>query len=275
MKPVIAAVVTFNRLELTKQCLGSLIETVPEELWDLYIVDNASKDGTQDFLTDFSSKHLHVYTILNKANLGTANAINQVWKLRQPGQHAIKADNDVVIHDSGWLEAMMDCFRLVPMLGLIGLKRKDLGERPAHPFEITQPEHPWYRSALFELSNGWLIEVANHIMGTMTLYRNEAVDKLGYLYQPSGTYGLDDSLACLRLNVAGYEVAFLRGIEIDHIDLGEGGDEWLAKYTRWKRRHAGEWLRKYREICEEYKTGERPLYYDGSYIPQPGDLPEF
>ena len=46
--------VTYNRLELTKQTLDSIFKNTKTP-FELVIVDNASTDGTVEFLKDFFS----------------------------------------------------------------------------------------------------------------------------------------------------------------------------------------------------------------------------
>lgn len=40
----------YNRVSYTQQCLESLIHNTPDDLYEVIIVDNASTDGTKDFL---------------------------------------------------------------------------------------------------------------------------------------------------------------------------------------------------------------------------------
>jgi hypothetical protein len=138
-----------------------------------------------------------------------------------------------------------------PNIGIIGLKRKDCWENPAHP-------EPFYRSTLEMLPHvagePWMvIEKVRHVMGTCQMFNSALLDKIGYLYQPR-LYGFDDCLAATRSEVAGFYNAFLPHIEIDHIDTGE------TAYQGWKEKHSGEDMAAFNSITQAYREGRRPIY---------------
>ena len=69
-----AVVVTYNRLEMLKDCLGALErQTVP---CDILVVDNASTDGTKEFLEGT----WNVSCIRMKENTGGAGGFNTGMK---------------------------------------------------------------------------------------------------------------------------------------------------------------------------------------------------
>ncbi len=224
-----------NRTQYTKRTLQSLMSTVNLTKHRIHVIDNASCKATKQVLKDFEPC-ITVHT--NGQNLGTARAVNIGWKHRQPGEHAIKMDNDVVIHSNGWVEEMEEAIMLDPKIGIVGLKRKDCWEKPNH-------ENPHYKSTL-ELLGGvnhkWIpIEKVNHVMGTCQMYNSDLLDKIGYLYQPR-LYGFDDALAAIRCQVAGFYSCFIPHIDIDHIDTGE------TTYQGWKEKHSGEDMNAYNQI---------------------------
>jgi GT2 family glycosyltransferase len=247
-----------NRTDLTRQTIRSLLNTVDWRRHRLIISDNGSCQKTLDCYLSWP-RHLPISVIWNGSNIGTARAINNAWKQRLPDEVAVKMDNDVVIYQSGWLDEIEEVFRRDPKIGICGLKRKDLEERPDHP-------NSWYTSKLCMLPHKpgqrWVIvEGVNHVMGTCQAYSPPLLEKIGYLYQmqdEGNLYGFDDSLASLRAHLAGFKTVFLPHIEIDHIDPGG------SAFANWKTDQAGLWLHRYHEIKQEYEKGKRPLYYEDS-----------
>jgi len=241
-----------NRTQYTKRTLQSLMNTVNMAKHRIHVIDNASCKATKQVLKDFEP-HITVHT--NGQNIGTAKAVNIGWQHRQPGEHAIKMDNDVVIHSTGWVEEMEEAIMLDSKIGIVGLKRKDCWEKPTH-------ENPHYKSTL-ELLGGvnhkWIpIEKVNHVMGTCQMFNSALLDKIGYLYQPR-LYGFDDSLAAIRCQVAGFYSCFIPSIEIDHIDTGE------TPYQGWKEKHSGEDMVAFNQIKNAYLNGTKPIYCDSNY----------
>lgn len=243
-----------GRSEQTRQTIESLDKRVNLARHRLIISDNGSCQETQDLYAAYS-EFMPFTVILNGENLGTARAINRAWSYRKPGEHAVKMDNDVVVNYTGWADEMEDAFGRDPTLGICGLKRKDLEERPDHHV-------PHYQSTLRMLPHQpgqrWIVvEDANHILGTCQGYSDGLLSQIGYLYQGDWKYGFDDALASLRAHVVGFKTSFLPHIDLDHVDPG-GND-----YTRQKAEDAGAVMQKYGEIVLSYRLGQRQAFYDG------------
>ena len=238
-----------KRTAYTARTLESLRDTVSGK-HRIVIVDNGSCDETKRILHLYSGYHgFSVITL--PENIGTARAVNKAWQLREVGEHCVKMDNDVVIHSKGWADELEEALRRDPSIGIIGLKRKDCWENPAH-------ENTFYRSSLAMLPHvageRWMvIEKVRHVMGTCQMFNSALLDKIGYLYQPR-LYGFDDCLAATRSEVAGFYNAFLPHIEIDHIDTG------ATEYQGWKEKHSGEDMHAFNQLTQQYRTGQRPVY---------------
>lgn len=187
--------------------------------------------------------------ILNESNLGTAAAINKVWRKRNQGEHAIKMDDDVVIYSEGWADTMEELCK-DPWMGQVGLKRPDLIENPNH-------ENPFYRSEMIEVM-GMTVEKCHHIMGTCVMHSSQLLDKIGYMWQPK-IYGFDDSFMSLRSELAGFKNVFIPWVKIDHID--EGATPW----QKWKEDHSASCWHEYHKAHKEFSEGLRDIYYDGNY----------
>ncbi|MEP6932391.1 MAG: glycosyltransferase, partial [Nitrospirota bacterium] len=93
----------FNKLELTRQCLTTLasVTTVPE--YEVIVVDNASTDGTAEFLAALGGD---VQVIRNPENYGFAIACNQGANAAR-GEFLVFLNNDT-IPTEGWLNALVD-----------------------------------------------------------------------------------------------------------------------------------------------------------------------
>lgn len=253
------AVVTYDTLSnqrsaMTAQTLASLQRTVDWSRHRLIVSDNGSIPETHALFKQY--ENIIEKVIFNGENLGTARAINLAWRGRQPGEHAVKMDNDCVVHQPCWTDWMEDVFQRDPTIGICGLKRNDLAECP-------WSENDWYRSAIrmlpHETGQRWIIvEDVLHVIGTCQAYSAAFLDKMGYLVQPE-LYGFDDSLAGVRAIASGYKSVFLHGFEIAHIDPG------ATPYTEWKKAHAGQSMEEFHRLKREYLSGERPVYYDGDF----------
>jgi glycosyltransferase involved in cell wall biosynthesis len=246
-----------GRTTLTAQTLESLYKTVDFARHKIILVNNNSCEATDKLIDSFVYRVNEFFcpdmatAIHLPNNIGTARAINLGWSRRQPGQHCIKIDNDVVIHSEGWADEMEHAIAKMPSIGIIGLKRKDL-------IECTDHQEAQWRSELIQLPHlpgeRWVvIEAVKGVMGTCKMVNSKLIDTIGYLSQPT-VYGFDDSIYSCRSSIAGFINCFLPHIEIDHID--PGGDI----YTEWKRKHAGDTIAFAQQLIAEYQNGTRPIY---------------
>lgn len=243
-----------KRTEMTRRTLQSLDRQVRWGPHRLIISDNGSCDETLELYENLAEM-FPFQVIKNGENLGTARAINRGWSYRKPGEHVVKMDNDVVVNDMGWADDIEQVFRLDPSIGICGLKRKDLEERPGHT-------NPHYQSTLRMLPHvpgerWFVVEEVNHVLGTCQAYSSALLDKIGYLYQGDWKYGFDDALASLRAHIAGFHTVFLPTIDIDHIDPGG------TVYTQEKQDQAGQVMQKYGEIVLAYRMGKKSVFFDG------------
>jgi GT2 family glycosyltransferase len=236
-----------NRTWMTKATLQSLYETVDFNKHRLVISDNGSCDAT---LKLYDNRKWSYGVTFNGKNIGTANAINQAWQRRRPGEHAVKMDNDVVIHQAGWADWIEDVFDRDPTIGICGLKRRDLDENPFDGSSVL-------RMLPHEKGQRWItVEEVEHVIGTCQGFSSALLDRIGFLNQP-GLYGFDDSLASVRARVAGFKRCFLVGFDIDHIDPG-GSD-----FNKWKIGQANKDFDDYKMLACEYEMGIKDVYHDG------------
>lgn len=248
-----------KRTEYTRAAFLSLVETVDFKKHRLFISDNGSCDATKELyktVISYIQKYgnlENVGVIMNNENIGTARAINRCIAKRRPGEHVVKIDNDVVVRKSGWVDEMEEAISIDKKIGIIGLKRKDLEQRPDH-------ENPAYKSELImlphERGERWVVvEKSSDVMGTCVMHSSDLLDRIGGLVQPS-LYGFDDVLACIRSRIAGFYNCFLPHFEIEHLDAG--GDIYCA----WKTKHSGEQWDAFHKLVAAYNNGEISIYHN-------------
>jgi GT2 family glycosyltransferase/SAM-dependent methyltransferase/Flp pilus assembly protein TadD len=108
---------TWNKVELTMQCLTALASNTGNASFEVIIVDNGSTDGTQEFLSTLSGD---LQLILNKENLGFAKACNQGARVAR-GKYLVFLNNDT-IPQPGWLSSLVSEVDAHPEVGVVGSK---------------------------------------------------------------------------------------------------------------------------------------------------------
>jgi len=115
-KPLVSIVMpVFNKLAYTQKAIESVRNNSGTVPFELIVVDNASSDGTAEYLAGLKDK-LVVWR--NDANLGFARATNQGALLAR-GEHLVFLNNDTEVQP-GWLEALVDELSNNPQTGIVG-----------------------------------------------------------------------------------------------------------------------------------------------------------
>lgn len=112
MAKTAAVVVTYNRIDMLKQCVASLLEQyVP---CDILIVDNASADGTQAWAQQLAENHAQVLYRNTGKNLGGAGGFNvgMRWAVEAGYSHIWIMDDDT-LPQSDALEKLLEADRIV------------------------------------------------------------------------------------------------------------------------------------------------------------------
>lgn len=78
MKKLSIAIVTFNSEEVIGKCLESIRKFIPNDLYTVYVYDNASTDLTIQKISQF--KDIDLKVILGKNNIGFGSAHNELFK---------------------------------------------------------------------------------------------------------------------------------------------------------------------------------------------------
>lgn len=115
--------ITYNRLQYTKKTLRSLWATIQVPYY-LIIVDNASTDGTKEYLANLVDRNRANRIIFNDKNLYPGKATNIGWTeglLEYPdATHLMRLDNDMHFAKD-WDIRAVEYFKNIDRLGQLGL----------------------------------------------------------------------------------------------------------------------------------------------------------
>ncbi len=110
---------TLNNLDLTRQCLETIRKTTGIVSYEIIVVDNASTDGTPEYLRQEQSEG-RLRTILNEENLGFGKASNQGARAAA-GKYIVFLNNDT-IPQPNWLGEMVRLAESDENIGIVGSK---------------------------------------------------------------------------------------------------------------------------------------------------------
>jgi len=226
-------IVNYETFEMTKQTLKSVLNHSHPFKYDIYVVDNASEDGSFEKLqkTFFKeSKNGTINFIQNSENGGFAQANNLALQ-RTNSEYVLLLNSDtVVVKDC--LERSMNYMFNHPKTGVLGCKvllpdgSLDKACRRSFPtfsvsfYRMTGLSKLFPRSELFGRYNLTYLEEnetyeVDCVMGAFMLLRSSTIDEVGLLDEKFFMYG-EDIDWCYRIKNAGWKIIYYSEAEIIH-----------------------------------------------------------
>lgn len=222
-------IVNFNQKNLLKQCLKGIELVKPKLDYEIIVVDNASKDGSQKFLEELKTQIKDLKIILNKKNLGFAAGCNLGIK-EAKGKYILILNPDIVVLENS-IEKLYEFMEENNDVGIAGPKL-------LNPDKTIQPScyrYPsWYipilrRTFLGKFSwakkklDYYLMADFDHqtekevdwLLGAVLMIRKEMLDEVGLFDERFFLYFEDIDL-CRRAKKAGWKVYYYPFSEMFH-----------------------------------------------------------
>lgn len=187
-------ILTYNALPYTKRCLKSIYKHTRHD-FELIIVDNGSRDGTQNWLKELRG----VKVILNDTNRGVAIGRNQGIKLTKNG-YIVFLDNDTEV-EKNWDTQLLSGFRF-RNTAIVG---------PSGGFIVL-----WQPLQFKSTFNSLDYKVVHYVSGWCFAFQRKLVDEIGCLDEKIGKFWHEDLEYCIRARTAGYLIRQVPKISIVH-----------------------------------------------------------
>lgn len=137
---LLICLVTFNRLAYTQNTLRNLWVTTSDECDYLLVVsDNASTDGTQEYLRKLKDRGRANLIILNPENYYPGKATNIGWSAGlevYDATHLMRLDNDMQLTPH-WDRRVEAYFNAIPELGQLGIEHEAIETPEAELYKRT------------------------------------------------------------------------------------------------------------------------------------------
>jgi GT2 family glycosyltransferase len=215
-------IISWNTRDLLARCLEAVAAYPPDGTYEVWVVDNASTDGSAAIVQD---RFPWVLLIENGGNIGFAAANNQAI-CRSRARYVVLLNSDTEVRP-GALGALVDFMDAHPRAGAVGarLVNADGSLQPScHPmltpgrelWRLLFLERIWPRATYpmqrWDLQTPRQVEV---IKGACLLLRREALDQVGLLDEGYFMYTEEVDL-CYRLARAGWELWWVPQAEVVH-----------------------------------------------------------
>lgn len=241
--------VTYNRLNLTKQTLDNLFN-VTDYPFRLIIVDNGSLDETLNYLNDFLSKVKNElfkgYEIISlDKNKGIAVGRNvALIKADKNDKYLCTIDNDVILPEK-WLSNAISIIEADPKYGMIGVN-----------FEGVS--YPLVKVSSYEVQH----KREGNLGTACMVFTKNLHQMIGFFnHTDYGLYGLEDSDYGFRARVAGFQLGYIKEngkhLGVDSEDRGE--------YREFKTQEHNKYLKLFYNNCRAYFNKTKPIKMNFNY----------
>jgi GT2 family glycosyltransferase len=223
-------IVTWNNLGYTRQCIESLLadQTWPNK--KLIVVDNASTDGTVEYLTDLSEENENVLFIANRENLGFAAGNNIGFKHLDDSEYVVLLNNDTVV-PKGWLANLLKHLRN-PEIGAVGPVTNSIGNEAMIEVPYTDvKEMERFAQAYTAAHEGEFFEIGVLAMYCMAM-RREVFDQIGPLDERFGVGMFEDDDYARRLREKGFRIICAEDAFVHHWGRASFSKLDNAEYTQ-------------------------------------------
>jgi GT2 family glycosyltransferase len=229
---VIAVVVlTHNRLELLRRCVDNVLLRTSELTSEVVIWNNASTDGTRDYLDSISDPRFRV--VHHPENLAMNGLKSGIELTAQP--YLIELDDDVVDAPERWDATLLDAYRRLPKIGFLCASIAENPDDAASRYiKYMREEVGAYTPR--EINGVRILQ--GSVGGACTMTSRELYDEVGgFKEHRRFPYWRPDIPYQRAIRKLGYQSAFLADLEVRH----DGG--WTAAqpppklaYHRYERR---------------------------------------
>ena len=220
-------IISFNTLELTRECLRNVYAESVGLAAEVIVVDNASKDGSADMI---AAEFPGVVLLRSDVNLGFGNANNLAME-RAHGRYWLLLNTDAFFHP-GSLRRALAYMEATPNCGVGGgmqVGRDGVPQNASHAFHsvwndaavLTGLAHKFPHSRWFarlDRTHTDLNRAANvdWITGAFLIVRPEALAQVGKFHPAFFLYYEEVDL-CQRAKAAGWEVCYWPDIVVTHL----------------------------------------------------------
>lgn len=236
-------IASWNTKNLLDQCLASIYKETQNISFEIFVVDNASSDGSTEMVRD---KYPQVKLIANQKNRGFAAANNQALKYAS-GRYILFLNPDTIILENALDKGarMMDERREIAILGAKTFngeltRQRTVAQNPnllSQIFLLIKLKYLFPKSKIikkyhhFDFNYDKENLVGGHIQGSFMLIKKEVLDKIGS-FDENFFIWFEEVDLCFRAIKAGYKILYSPEIKIIHY----GGESFKQVMTLKKQR---------------------------------------
>ena len=221
-------ILSYNTLKLLQLCIASIREHTEDGTYEIIVVENASEDGSAEWLKEQSD----LRCIYNEENQGFPKGCNQGIAIAE-GTELLLLNSDVIV-TKDWLTNMRRALYSSSVIGAVSCVTNSCTNNQQIEVSYQNLEQMQTFAAACNVSNPALWEKRTTLVGFCYLFKREVFEEVGLLDERFSPGNFEDDDYSLRILQAGYDLLVCRDTFIHHFGHGSflRGDteqEWEAR----------------------------------------------
>lgn len=232
--PMVSIIIpVWNNLELTHNCLKSILLNTRDSDYEIIFVDNGSTDGARDYLKNLDYKEIK--KIFLDQNIGFVGACNSGARLAS-GKYLLFLNNDTEVQKD-WLKALVDFAETTPDCGAVGSK-------------LIYPDGRLQEAGgiIFSDGNGWnygrgmdpedpkfnYVREVDYCSGAALMVKKELWDTIGGFDERYAPAYYEDTDLCFEISKHGFKVYYQPKSVVIHHEGKTAGVDLQSGYKKYQ-----------------------------------------
>ncbi|MFH0997447.1 MAG: glycosyltransferase family 2 protein [Pseudomonadota bacterium] len=213
----------YNRKEYTKKCLESIFAFGSKYAYELIVVDNASSDGSGEYLNGLKDKIISIHNVENK---GFAKACNQGAKVAN-GEYLLFLNNDTIVTEH-WVDVLIEELDIDPDVAIAGNKLLFPDETIQHAGVVFSKDKIPYHIHYREIKEKPYVNkkrAFQAVTAACMIIRKNIFDKVGG-FNEEYLNGYEDVDLCLKVRSCDKGIMYCPDSVVYHYEsISEGRDD--------------------------------------------------